>query len=633
MRVFPQLKDKSYREYAALAGGVLLIGLVLRCYHIGMPPIDFLAWRETQTLMVARNFCREGMNLLRPSVDWRTTYEVAPRGTVGGTELQVVPYLTAVLYQVLGMRYWVGRVVPICFASLATWFFLRLAKRFYGSACAAMGTAFLIVSPYFLYCGRCQMPESFALAMSFAAVYYFDDWLSEGRWLRFSRAAAFTLMMLLGKPQMGVMVVPMAFLAFSRFGWKTFISWRLHLFAVAVGLPFITYMWWTFHVLIKETGISFSGPGFFDYGRWLTSWPYYSSVAKSIWLWSVTPPMCVLGLVGLLVPGGDTRKYLTHLWLLGAVSLFFLMPGGTAPNGYYQIILEPPFALLAARTLTVPCSRRALRVAGGAIFVVALVWPFHVTARLYEPRYLSDYQCGEWVKRNTPETTLLVTSSPNPATLYFSDRVGWTAWQEYYGKGAVFSRRLLNKVIPLGASVLAVPVSQDYFDNAYYREYRPIRDYLYENYLSYKQDSFAIFFLARHADLSLPEDGRIAFGTLESRKYLRGSWGPNQEDAVRAPFVTLGPEKAASIRFLVGADVHGLALEIASAVAEQTITVELDDELAGTATLPISGKRAELRLESPNLKGEGTVHRVTIEATRWNRDGVSVILFSLRELS
>jgi hypothetical protein len=118
MRVFPQLKDKSYREYAALAGGVLLIGLVLRCYHIGMPPIDFLAWRETQTLMVARNFCREGMNLLRPSVDWRTTYEVAPRGTVGGTELQVVPYLTAVLYQVLGMRYWVGRVVPICFASL-----------------------------------------------------------------------------------------------------------------------------------------------------------------------------------------------------------------------------------------------------------------------------------------------------------------------------------------------------------------------------------------------------------------------------------------------------------------------------------------------------------------------------------
>jgi hypothetical protein len=610
---------------------VLLIGLAFRCYHLTAPPYDFLAWRETQTLMVARNFFREGMDLLRPSVDWRTTYEVAPKGTVGGTELQLVPYLTAALYHVFGIQYWVGRVVPICFATLATWYFLRLAKRFYGSAPAVMAAALLTVSPYYLYCGRCQMPESFALAMSFAALYYFDEWLSAGRWIKFCQAAAFALMMMLGKPQMGVMVFPMAFLAFSRFGWRTVANWRLYLFAVLVGLPFIAYMWWTSYVLIKETGISFSSPGFFDYRRWLTSWPYYSSIAQSVWSWSVTPPLCVLGLAGLFIPGGDCRRYLAHAWLFGAISLFFLMPGGTAPNGYYQIILEPPFALLAARILTVACSKRGLKIAGGAVFVGALVWPFYVTARLYEPRYLPDCLCGEWVKSNTPETALVITSSPNPAALYFSDRLGWTAWQECYGKGAVFGRELLDKVIPLGASVLAVPVPQDYFDNAYYREYNPIRDYLYDNYLCYKQDAFTVFFLAKHSNLSLPENGRIAFGTLEARKYLRGSWGPNQKDAAGAPFVTMGPEKGASIRFLPGDDMRGLALEMASAVAGQTITIEVDDQPVGTATLPIGGERAELQMQSLP-RTAGLVFTLKLVATRSNRDGVSLILYSLRGL-
>ena len=82
--------EKRLNE-ALVVGLILLSGLLLRLYELAAPPVDFLCWRDTQTLMVARNFYREGMNLFSPSVDWRTTTEFAVKGTVGGTELQVVP--------------------------------------------------------------------------------------------------------------------------------------------------------------------------------------------------------------------------------------------------------------------------------------------------------------------------------------------------------------------------------------------------------------------------------------------------------------------------------------------------------------------------------------------------------------
>ena len=123
--------ERDGRAGLLLLGLILALGLLLRLYHLNHPPIDFLSWRETQTLMVARNFYREGMNLFRPSVDWRTTDEVAPKGAVGGTELMVVPYLTACLYHVFGLQYWVGRVAPILFALVGTAYFYRLVERFH----------------------------------------------------------------------------------------------------------------------------------------------------------------------------------------------------------------------------------------------------------------------------------------------------------------------------------------------------------------------------------------------------------------------------------------------------------------------------------------------------------------------
>jgi len=613
-----------------LLGFVVLLGFLLRLYEINTPPVDFLSWRDTQTRMVARNFYREGMNLFSPSVDWRTTDEVAPKGTVGGTELMVVPYLTAMLYHLFGIDFWVGRVVPILFALLGAVIFHRLVKRFYGSLCATVATLLLTVSPYFLYCGRCHMPEPFAFAVSFAALYYYDRWLASGDWRTYFAAAAGSLLMLLAKPQLGVMIIPMAFLTFNRFGLRAFTQGGLYLLAALVGVPFLAYLYWTSVVLIGRTGLSFSGPGFFDFKRWLSDPTYYGRIAQSVWLWSVTPTVCVLGLIGLLRPARDRRDYFAHAWLAGALSLFFLMPGGTAPNGYYQLILEPPFALLAARTFEWSFRRQWVNVVAVGILAAAVVFSLQVAKRTLIHHHESEYRCGEWLREHTAENALVLTSTASPATLYFADRVGWTSWQERYGQGAVFGTDLINKVLPLGASILAIP--EEWFDNAYHGQYNEVRDMLYDTFPCQKGPGFTVFDLTQPADLSLPVDGYVTFGLRDSRKYLRGTWGPDQLDAAKAPFASLGPGSTAQIRFAAESKPKSILLSLACAAPEMTITWKVNDVWLGSAEIPMAGRRFNLTLEDANLPDPDEHGRYTISfgVNKWNQDGVSVILHTMQ---
>ena len=137
--------------YHALLGLVLLLGVALRIPFMAGPPLGALAWRETQTLMIARNFHRGGMNLMRPAVDFHTTEAVSADGAVGGTELQLTPFFTAALYGVTGVQDWAGRVFPLLFALAGVVFFYLLVERFHGSACALIRALLLTVSPYHLY--------------------------------------------------------------------------------------------------------------------------------------------------------------------------------------------------------------------------------------------------------------------------------------------------------------------------------------------------------------------------------------------------------------------------------------------------------------------------------------------------
>ena len=97
----PEIESTRFvkREWIALLL-LLGLGLGLRMHHVNWPPVDFQSWRDGHTLMVARNFYREDMNLFQPRVDLRIAHRPVEDNRVGGSELMVAPWLTACLKKV-----------------------------------------------------------------------------------------------------------------------------------------------------------------------------------------------------------------------------------------------------------------------------------------------------------------------------------------------------------------------------------------------------------------------------------------------------------------------------------------------------------------------------------------------------
>jgi hypothetical protein len=199
--------------------------------------------------------------------------------------------------------------------------------------------------------------------------------------------------------------------------------------------------------------------------------------------------------------------------------------------------------------------------------------------------------------------------------------VGWTSWRE------TFNRDLIDRVTPLGAGIVAV--SDDRFDNAYYADYQEIRDDLYESFLCHHGEDFAVFFLNRPADLSLPENGRIIFGAPESRKYLRGAWGPDQVGFSKATFVAMGPANRAAITFTTPHPIARIVVGLSSAVSNQAVSIQLNGQPGGTLALAMPFSKGHVVIDSlpaPPADGRWTL---VLEAGNQNENRASLLLYTL----
>src|SRR5512140_3266676 len=104
------------RRVGALLLLIFLLGAGLRTIDLWRPVDGHIreSWRETDVSTVARNFDREGMNLLYPRIDWR--------GDGPGyleMEFPLYPWTIAVCYRLFGYHEVTGRLISFGL-SLAT---------------------------------------------------------------------------------------------------------------------------------------------------------------------------------------------------------------------------------------------------------------------------------------------------------------------------------------------------------------------------------------------------------------------------------------------------------------------------------------------------------------------------------
>jgi hypothetical protein len=211
-----KLSGRAWWPYALAA--IVLLGLALRLRGIHDPILDHPGWRQGDTAAIARNFATLDFNPFHPQTD----YDGPPPNYVE-LELQIVPFLAAILYKIFGIHEVFGRLISIAFSlgtvvvvgTFARWMF---ASRLAG-ATAALAFA---IYPGSVYYGRTFTPDTtmtfFLTAAVFAAAVWIYDEDDQRFGRRFWTAALLAALALLAKPVAAVGLVPIFAMLVARRG-------------------------------------------------------------------------------------------------------------------------------------------------------------------------------------------------------------------------------------------------------------------------------------------------------------------------------------------------------------------------------------------------------------------------------
>ena len=154
----------------------ILIFFLVRMYGIAFPPLEIgHNWRQTDGLMIARNFYEHGANLFFPHVDITNGGE-----GMAASEFPILNYVVYLFAKVFGYHDWIGRLVVLVTSCLGVYFFHRLIFIRFGEKVAFNAAIILTVSMWFSF-SRKMMPDVFAASLAIIALYFGYRYLREGK--------------------------------------------------------------------------------------------------------------------------------------------------------------------------------------------------------------------------------------------------------------------------------------------------------------------------------------------------------------------------------------------------------------------------------------------------------------------
>ena len=155
---------------------LLIILFFLRLYSITLPPLEFQhPWRQTDGLMIARNFYETEANIFYPRVD-----TAGEKSGITGSEFPIYNYLIYLVSLVFGYQDWYGRLIVLIFSTLGSFYFYKSIRKFFGETVAFNATIILTASYWFSY-SRKIFPDCFSAGLCLMALYFILEYLENGK--------------------------------------------------------------------------------------------------------------------------------------------------------------------------------------------------------------------------------------------------------------------------------------------------------------------------------------------------------------------------------------------------------------------------------------------------------------------
>jgi hypothetical protein len=329
--------------------GILLIALLIRCYHITNPILDWHSFRQADTASVTREYVKHGINLLVPRFHDNSNIASGKENLEGYrmVEFPIINALIALVIQVapfLSLEI-TSRVFSILFSLGTIVCLFYLATAISGKKVGYMTLVIASLLPYYVYYSRTILPEPYMLFFSTLSITCFYFWLTQKKLHLYFVSLISLMLALLLKPFVGFLAPVYVAIAFVIQGKKVFKNFWLYPFPILAVLPFL---WWRSWIVQFPSGIPasdwlFNGNGIRFRPAWVR-WLFYERLTKLI-----------LGYTGIIF-------YLTALykltkkeiviygsWWLGAVLYLSVIATGNVQHDYYQVLLVPIIVITFAR--------------------------------------------------------------------------------------------------------------------------------------------------------------------------------------------------------------------------------------------------------------------------------------------
>lgn len=418
---------------------ILLVNFSLRLYKIDSPIADWHSWRQADTASVSRLYVKNGVNLFAPKYQDLSSVGTGYNNPEGYRFVEF-PIYNAIhaevykLYPKFSLEKW-GRLLAVLFSTISAFFVFLIGRRFLGTKGGLLSSLIFAVLPFNIYFSRVILPEPMAVAAITSSLWFFIRFIDDHKWELAISAVLFALALLL-KPYTAFYLIPMAYLAFSKFGVKRIFSqielwlfllsfvplllWRGYMNAMNF-LPGIPFWKWAFN----GDNIRFK-PSFF----W---WIFEERLGRLILgTWGVVPFV-----FGFLTKIKDDFKWFLPSLFVGQVAYWLVVATANVRHDYYQTLSIPAISIILAGGImtlwNLPAGRQAQKfdtTLRRTIVVVCLAlsfaFSFYQVKEYYKINHPEIIVAGAAVNRLTPtDAKVIATYDGDTAFLYQTNRSGW----------------------------------------------------------------------------------------------------------------------------------------------------------------------------------------------------------------
>ena len=419
---------KKCLNYRDIRFWLVLLALI-RLYSITLPPLEHQhPWRQTDGLMIARNFLEVDANIFYPRVDI-----AGDKTGITGSEFPLLNYLIYVVSTIFGYQHWYGRLIVLIVSTFGSYFFYKAIKIHFTETVAFSSTLLLTCSFWFSY-SRKIFPDCFSAGLCLMALYFVLRYLEDGkphRLVLYLVLGSFGCLTKISSTLLfSVLMVPIGFMTYDNLR-------KVSVIGASIMILIFTSAWYFFWVpYLNET---------YGYGDHFTTgcpllsmgWEEIKANYKGVLRGMYVIPMKYLGLVAFV--GSVAYVFRKRKWNVAAL---FVIPYVC----FLVIILKTGKSIMIDQyyvLCVIPCMSF---VTGYAISQFRNKWIMYALLTGIVAENIGDQIYDFRIhKMNAPFANLeeivdrfsnrndlfVINSAPHcPTVMYFAHRRGWTVMPE-----------------------------------------------------------------------------------------------------------------------------------------------------------------------------------------------------------